>query len=270
MTTDPIVDKSDLVFSNAFLNALAGAMSDACGVSWGITVAPDNDAAVDEAEVVQIMLTLDGSLGGEGMLEFIRSEASMLVSKQLRQPVKEFGEEQIANLCELVETAAGAFCQTAKQEYGAFTIKVSSTPPQQFDRTNIVRVSATNDDGDQVSVVMSVDLALKQALSIHSQGESATDGVAAEKKVVEPVNLDLVMNVELNVTLRFGQRHLTLREVLDLTSGSVVELDRQVDEPVELLLNGEVIAKGEAVVIDGNYGLRVSEVLKPVSSMVLD
>jgi flagellar motor switch protein FliN/FliY len=76
------------------------------------------------------------------------------------------------------------------------------------------------------------------------------------------------MNVELNVTLRFGQRHLTLREVLDLTSGSVVELDRQVDEPVELLLNGEVIAKGEAVVIDGNYGLRVSEVLKPVSSLI--
>jgi flagellar motor switch protein FliN/FliY len=76
------------------------------------------------------------------------------------------------------------------------------------------------------------------------------------------------MNVELNVTLRFGQRHLTLREVLDLTSGSVVELDRQVDEPVELLLNGEVIAEGEAVVIDGNYGLRVSEVLKPVSSLI--
>jgi flagellar motor switch protein FliN/FliY len=77
------------------------------------------------------------------------------------------------------------------------------------------------------------------------------------------------MDVELNVTLRFGKRHLSLREVLELTSGSVVELDRQVDEPVELLLNGKVIAKGEAVVIDGNYGLRVSEVLQPVSSLVL-
>jgi flagellar motor switch protein FliN/FliY len=90
-----------------------------------------------------------------------------------------------------------------------------------------------------------------------------------EERIPEPVNLDLVMDVELNVTLRFGKRHLTLREVLELTSGSVVELDRQVDEPVELLLNGKVIAKGEAVVIDGNYGLRVSEVLQPVSSLVL-
>jgi flagellar motor switch protein FliN/FliY len=72
----------------------------------------------------------------------------------------------------------------------------------------------------------------------------------------------------LNVTLRFGQRQLTLREVLELTSGSVVELDRQVEEPVELILDGVVVARGEAVVIDGNYGLRVTEVSHPVSSTI--
>ena len=82
-------------------------------------------------------------------------------------------------------------------------------------------------------------------------------------------NLDLVLNVELNVTLRFGQRLLSLREVLDLTTGSVVELDRQVEEPIELLLDGKVIARGEAVVIDGNYGLRVTEVPQPISAGML-
>ena len=60
-----------------------------------------------------------------------------------------------------------------------------------------------------------------------------------------------------------------LREVLELTSGSVIELDRQVEEPVELLLEGKVIARGEAVVIDGNYGLRVTEVPQPISPPVL-
>ena len=83
--------------------------------------------------------------------------------------------------------------------------------------------------------------------------------------VPEPVNLDMVLDVELNVTLRFGQRVLSLREVLELTSGSVFELDRQVEEPVELLLDGKVIARGEAVVIDGNYGLRITEVPQPIS-----
>jgi flagellar motor switch protein FliN len=83
---------------------------------------------------------------------------------------------------------------------------------------------------------------------------------------VEESNLGLVLDVELNVLLRFGQRQLSLREVLDLKCGSVVELDRRVDEPVELLLDGRVIARGEAAIVDGNYGLRVTEVVQSATS----
>jgi flagellar motor switch protein FliN/FliY len=54
--------------------------------------------------------------------------------------------------------------------------------------------------------------------------------------------------------------------VLDLGSGSVIELDRMADEPVELYLDGKLIARGEAVVVDGNYGLRVTEIPQPVAS----
>lgn len=87
---------------------------------------------------------------------------------------------------------------------------------------------------------------------------------AAEASGITGGNLGLVMDVELEVTLRFGQRQLSLREVMDLASGSVVELDREVDEPVELILDGRVIARGEAVIVDGNYGVRVTEVLQPM------
>jgi flagellar motor switch protein FliN/FliY len=52
--------------------------------------------------------------------------------------------------------------------------------------------------------------------------------------------------------------------VMELASGSVVELDREVDEPVDLILDGRVIARGEAVIVDGNYGIRVTEVLQSV------
>jgi flagellar motor switch protein FliN/FliY len=68
------------------------------------------------------------------------------------------------------------------------------------------------------------------------------------------------MDVELSVTLRFGSRRLLLREVLDLIPGSVVDLDRQVEEPVDILLDGRLLARGEVVVLDGNYGVRVTEV----------
>jgi flagellar motor switch protein FliN len=76
-------------------------------------------------------------------------------------------------------------------------------------------------------------------------------------------NLDLVMDVALEVTLRFGERNLLLREILELGAGSVVELDRKVGEPADLLLDGRVLARGEVVVVDGNYGLRVLEVISP-------
>ena len=88
--------------------------------------------------------------------------------------------------------------------------------------------------------------------------------------VVAPHNLKLVMDVELNVSLRFGQRQLPLREVLDLASGSVIELDRMADEPVELYLDGKLIARGEAVVVDGNYGLRVTDIPQPVASYLIN
>jgi flagellar motor switch protein FliN/FliY len=96
-------------------------------------------------------------------------------------------------------------------------------------------------------------------------GQSSSEG-ESDKSAVPSHNLKLVMDVELNVSLRFGQRQLPLREVLDLGSGSVIELDRMADEPVELYLDGKLIARGEAVVVDGNYGLRVTEIPQPVAS----
>jgi len=72
--------------------------------------------------------------------------------------------------------------------------------------------------------------------------------------------LDLLLDVELAMTLRFGTRRLLLREVLDLSPGAVIELDRGVQEPVDLLLDGRLVARGEVVVIEGNYGLRVTDV----------
>lgn len=76
-------------------------------------------------------------------------------------------------------------------------------------------------------------------------------------------NVDLLLDVELEVTLRFGGRNMLLRDVLELNPGAVLELDRQVNEPVELLVADKVIAMGEVVVVDGNYGLRITQLVSP-------
>jgi flagellar motor switch protein FliN/FliY len=76
--------------------------------------------------------------------------------------------------------------------------------------------------------------------------------------------LELLMDVELDVTLRFGERQMALRDILDLSAGSVVELNQHVQDPVELLVGKKVIARGEVVVVDGSYGLRVMEIISPM------
>jgi flagellar motor switch protein FliN/FliY len=76
-------------------------------------------------------------------------------------------------------------------------------------------------------------------------------------------NLDLLLDIELGVTLRFGTRRMLLKDIIELCSGSVVELDRRVEEPVDLLIDGRLIAQGEVVIVEGYYGLRVTQVATP-------
>jgi flagellar motor switch protein FliN/FliY len=221
------------------------------------------------------MLTLNGSLRGEFLLEFHRAEVALLVSQLPSQPANESGAEQTEHLLKLIETAVSEFRHALEQEYGTFTINASSASLPPSEGASVVQVALVNDDS-VVSVAMYITPELAAVLTFHSQSGTAAAETEATTKAAsgvatqEPVNLDLVMDVELNVTLRFGKRRLTLREVMELTTGSVVELDRELEEPVELLLNGMVIARGEAVVIDGNYGLRVTEVSQHVSTMELN
>jgi flagellar motor switch protein FliN len=76
----------------------------------------------------------------------------------------------------------------------------------------------------------------------------------------------MLLDVNLALTLRFGQRDLTLREILDLSAGSVIELDRHVEEPAELLLGDRVIARGQVVTVNGNYGIRVTDLVGTADS----
>lgn len=91
-------------------------------------------------------------------------------------------------------------------------------------------------------------------------GESASASLPTAD--VNAANLDLLLDVELYASLRFGQREMLLREILDLRPGSVVELNRQLQEPAELLVGGRVIARGEVVIVDGNYGLRITDIVQ--------
>ena len=77
---------------------------------------------------------------------------------------------------------------------------------------------------------------------------------------VDTRNLDLLLDIELPVVVRMGHTEMPLGELLKLTPGSILELNRPADAPVDLLVNGKQIAKGEVVVVDGNFAFRITEV----------
>jgi len=74
---------------------------------------------------------------------------------------------------------------------------------------------------------------------------------------------DLLMEIELDATLQFGSRELQLKDVLALGIGDVLELDRLVNEPVDLAVGDRIVARGEVVIVEGNFALLVTEVAAP-------
>jgi flagellar motor switch protein FliN/FliY len=72
--------------------------------------------------------------------------------------------------------------------------------------------------------------------------------------------IGLLLDVDLPVSISFGKTRLPMKEVLKLTTGSIVELDRDVNDPVEVLVNQRLIARGEVVVVEGNYGVKIQEI----------
>jgi flagellar motor switch protein FliN/FliY len=73
--------------------------------------------------------------------------------------------------------------------------------------------------------------------------------------------MELLLDVDLPVSISFGKTQIPLKDVLKLTTGSIVELNRGVNDQVEVLVNQSLIARGEVVVVEGNYGVRIQEIV---------
>lgn len=101
--------------------------------------------------------------------------------------------------------------------------------------------------------------ALRQVIALPSES-AATDSDRA-KGHKPSKTLDLLMEVELPVGVSFGRAQMRLKDAIKLTTGSIVELNRSISEPVEIIVNNCVIARGEVVVVEGNYGVRIAQIV---------
>ena len=78
----------------------------------------------------------------------------------------------------------------------------------------------------------------------------------------QPENIDLIMDVPLEVTVELGRTHKSIQDILDFAPGTIIELNKIAGEPIDVLVNGKYVAKGEVVVIEESFGIRITEIMK--------
>lgn len=127
-------------------------------------------------------------------------------------------------------------------------------PPEDPHEGAVISLSLGEEALPPLAVAFSA--ALVKALAVPSAPQTELGPAPQPSRTME-----LLLDVELPVSISFGRTELPLKEVLKLTTGSIVELHRGVNEPVEILVNHCLIARGEVVVIDGNYGVRIQRIV---------
>ena len=132
---------------------------------------------------------------------------------------------------------------------------------------------AASDDDDPWAAAMAEQEAAEQAdtedepESEAPQAKPASDDVfrplSAEKSATPSRDLEMIMDIPVNLTVELGRTKLTIKQLLELAQGSVIELEGLAGEPMDILINGYLIAQGEVVVIEDKYGIRITEIITP-------
>ena len=101
---------------------------------------------------------------------------------------------------------------------------------------------------------------VQEPVETHEVANVEFPDLKAPSEPTEPVNQSVFKNIPVTVSVELGRSHISLKEVLELSEGSIIELQRLVGEPLDLVVNGQIVAQGEVVAIDNNYGLRITNV----------
>jgi flagellar motor switch protein FliN/FliY len=268
MTTPANPDLVDL-FRGSLLSAFGDVISQVSGHPWKIEPAQTEAA---EAEV-EVGFDCRGSV--HGPFSFRMSVAAavqlakLLTCEPMPENVAELSADDREALDELLRQVVGIAATRSETNLGKLELAFIGPSTTAQDGEHFPFSAAAGSETLQLQICIGKDLgeSLASAASESKDAEvsavalpSVTPPGALTQAAIRDGNLELLWDVALSLTLRFGQRELLLKEILELSPGAVIELDRQVDEPVDLLLDRKVIARGEVVIVDGNYGLRITEV----------
>jgi flagellar motor switch protein FliN/FliY len=198
--------------------------------------------------------------------------AQALMSKPI-DPAAEFGSSHRDAFLELVRHAAGIVATSWKSEVGSeavLSFHSAAEPP--FVGAMETSIEVRGEQFGPVNLKLSWNKEMETSLgtappvrpssaeAVREASSKIQSEIPSNPAGTLPSNLDLLLDVELEATIRFGEREMLLKEIYGLMPGTVIELDQMINEPAQLLVAGRTVAWGEVVVVDGNFGLRVTQV----------
>ena len=256
--------------------------------------APPSVSAAESGTGVSARFSGGGSLRGDLLCTAERPVAVQFAQLLMSEPLDaavSFNESHLDAFAEFLRQVSGLVASAWKQEIGSPTelnFQSGALPALASPLNAALRLSAGKFPEVTVSLLLSQELcealsnppAEEPEIAENSPAAQETPAVApaAPQETVPapdlvvtqeaaqpsaaptPSNLDLLLDVELEATIRFGRHEMLLRDIFGLMPGAVVELDQMVNEPAELLVAGRLVARGEVVVVDGNFGIQVTQV----------
>jgi flagellar motor switch protein FliN len=188
--------------------------------------------------------------------------AVVLDASILESPLLGEGTDQKAGWEELLREVAGAACGDLLATTGK-KCRVEKFEPTSGE-SEISRAFQLKSADRAWTILVHDEVRVSQPATAptESSAPAAAPTVSDSQPVISP-GIELLLDVELDASLRFGCREMPLGEILDLGPGDVVQLDRHIADPVDLIVGDKVVARGEVVLINGNFGLRVTEVAEP-------
>jgi flagellar motor switch protein FliN/FliY len=170
----------------------------------------------------------------------------------------------IETVGETLKQGASALCSLLSarfQEQVSAKLSVDPDAPKGNPQFGF-QITGIGSDSIPLAVIVS-DFLLTSLMRSEDQQETpaAALPVAIAAGLPNVNNLELLLDVEMPVTISFGRTQLPLKDVLKLSIGALVELDRTVSDPVDIIVSNSVIARGEVVIVDGNLGVRIDQVM---------
>ncbi|GAA8729578.1 flagellar motor switch protein FliY [Helicobacter pylori] len=210
------------------------------------------------APVVLVTALSDLMLGGEGASK-----------EEMDNDDLDAFKEMSSNIFGAIATSLKSQELLPKLNFTTINAEIAKELPKKEDYAKMIVFSFKMEALKESQIILLTTAAFeRQFKKTHKEEKEETTKSAAEEvkthdaslENIEIRNISMLLDVKLNVKVRIGQKKMILKDVVSMDIGSVVELDQLVNDPLEILVDDKVIAKGEVVIVDGNFGIQITDI----------